>query len=253
MNKLQSISRFSAITITRIFPQSKWYRIAYVVSGILAKGTGMLTFMRKPKKYKDTVAIDHAFKLNHFLSVMTQGGKPFPIPTFAQGIELFRKPRPNGVVLCSTHIPLSKVAARHLIEHNFMPTIALAADPTLINCISIWGITEKVPAVRTGSHVLQKAKTVLKEGGSVVALVDKTLGEVYSPNIFRLAEKINADIIFFDAALQPDGIIKVRFHESRWNGYEQIDSVQHQLNELYQHTETLLQQYNNSGYLTAPC
>ncbi|ADB38308.1 hypothetical protein Slin_2287 [Spirosoma linguale DSM 74] len=106
---------------------------------------------------------------------------------------------------------------------------------------------------RTSSHVLQKAKTVLQKGGSVVVLVDKTLGGAYSPNIFRLAEKINADIIFFNAALQQDGIIKVSFHESEWNGPKQVNCVERQLNELYHHTATLLQQYNNSGYFTAPC
>lgn len=260
MNLFRSILKSSAITITHVFPQTEWYRAAYVVSGMLAKVSDMLptvsgipSLKRKAKKYKNTVAINHAVKLNYLLAVMTHGGKPFPIPILAQGIELFRKPRPNGVILCSTHLPLGKVALRHLMEQNFKPTLALAADPGLINVISVWGITEKMAAARTGPHVLQKAKTVLQNGGSVVVLVDKELGEVYSPNVFRLAEKITADIIYFDAALQDDGIIKVRFHESEWNGYKQVDCIQEQLNELYRHTETILQQYNNAGYLTAPC
>lgn len=267
MNRIRSISKILAIAITFIFPQTEWYKIAYVVSGMLAwvsdkiakisdkiaKIHAIPAFVRKQRKYKNTVAINHAVRLNHFLAVMTHTGKPFPIPIFAQGIEIFRKPRPNGLILCSTHIPFTKVAVRHLMEHNIKPTLALAADPTLINCISIWGITEKVAAVRTGSHVLQKAKTVLQKGGSVVVLVDKTLGEAYSPNVFRLAEKINSDIIFFDAALQPDGVIKVSFYESKWNGYNHVNSIQQQLNELYQYTSNILQQYNNSGYFTAPC
>ncbi|ADB38305.1 hypothetical protein [Spirosoma linguale] len=167
MNLFRSILRLLAITITFIYPQSEWYRVAYVVSGMLAKVSDMLvtvagvpTFMRKPKKYKDTVAINHAVKLNYFLAVMTHGGKPFPIPTLAQGLELFRKPRPNGVILCSTHIPLAKVAIRHLMEHDFKPTLALAADPGVINRISVWGITEKVAAARTGSLMTSPQKSV---------------------------------------------------------------------------------------------
>ncbi|GAB3783235.1 hypothetical protein GCM10028818_40780 [Spirosoma horti] len=260
MQLFRSILKSSAITITHVLPQSKWYRAAYMASGVLAKASdlvvtisGIPTFTREQKKYKNTVAINHAIKLNYFLAVMTHGGKPFPIPILAQGIEVLRKPRPKGVILCSTHIPLVKVALRHLMEHNFKPTLALAADPGVINSISVWGVTEKVAAARTGPYVLQKAKTVLQDGGSIVVLVDKVLGGEYSPNIFRLAEKINADVVFFDAALQDDGIIKVRFHESEWNGYKQENCTQKQLNELYQHTEKLLQQYNNSGYLTAPC
>ena len=260
MNLGRSLLKSSAIAITRIFPQSEWYRAAYVVSGMIAKASNMLAtvsgipyFMREPKKYINTVAIDHAVKLNFLLAVMTHGGKPFPIPILAQGIDLFYKPRPNGVILCSTHIPLVKVALRHLMENNIKPTLAVAYEPGAFNTISVWGITDKIAAARTGPYVLQKVRTVLQKGEAIVVLVDKKLGDVYSPNVFRLAEKINADIIFFDAALQQDGKVKVGFHESEWNGYEQVNCIQQQLNELYQHTETILQQYNNSGYFTAPC
>ena len=246
MNLSNTIKKHIARTIIVLFPRSKWYKAAHTIAGMLARWREQEKY-----KYKNTVAMSHAGKLNGLLALMTRTGKPFPIPVRAQGLDLFFKPRPHGLILCSTHIPLSKVALRHLMEQGFTPTLALAANPGVINSVAVWGSIEKIPAIRTGPFVLQKTKRVLEQGGSIVVLVDRELGGPYSPNIFRLAEKINTDIVFFGAVLRQDGVVDVSFRESEWNG--NVNRVDEQLNELYNYTATLLQQYDNSGYLHAPC
>ncbi|GAB4017626.1 hypothetical protein GCM10028808_49550 [Spirosoma migulaei] len=247
MISFTSVKAHIANIITVVFPPKRWYKAAYLASGMLA-------FLRPQEKYtyKNTLAISRAGKLNGLLAIMTRKGKPFPIPVLAQGLELFLKHRPNGLILCSTHIPLSKVALRYLIEQGFKPTVAIAGNPGVIDSIAVWGSIEKIPAIRTGPFVLQKSKSVLQQGGTVVVLVDKLLGGPYSPNIFILGEKLNSDIIFFNAALQNDGTIVVNFHESEWNGSDCKIRVHQQMNELYQFTTALLKHYGNSYYLRAP-
>ncbi|SOD99813.1 hypothetical protein [Spirosoma fluviale] len=239
------VNQLIATVITTLLPAKRWSQAAFTMSGLLAYYYRLFKG-HKVYKYNYTVGISRAHKLNHLLALMTRLGKPFPITICAQGSELFLKPRPKGLILCSTHIPLSKVAIRHLMEHGFTPTVVLATNPDVIDSIAIWGRTETIPAIRTGPFVLQKAKSVLQQGGSIVVLVDRELGGPYSPNVFRLAEKINADIIFFDAILQRQGVVNVRFHESEWNGKSHADRVSRQMDELYRHTTTLLQQYSYS-------
>ncbi|MVM35226.1 hypothetical protein GO755_34710 [Spirosoma sp. HMF4905] len=247
MGLSNSVKTYVALAITTLFPLKNWYIVAYAVSGVMS-------YLYKPQKnkYTNTWAINHAYRLNGLLAVMTRKGRSFPMPVHGRGEELFFKQRPNGLVLCSTHIPLSKVALRYLMECGFKPTVAIVGDPSVQDSIAVWGSLEKIPAIHTGSFVLQKAKRILQQGGSVVALVDHHLGDPYSPNIFRLAEKLNSDIVFFDAALQKDGTVDVRFRESEWNGSSCANRVHQQMNELYQHTANLLQHYGNSSYFKPP-
>ncbi|WP_461134993.1 hypothetical protein [Spirosoma lituiforme] len=243
-----SLKGHVAQLITTTLPPHKWYTAAYRTASLMA-------FIRQPKKYhcKSTLAISRAIKLNTLLALLSRQGRAFPIPIHcSKTLDLFTKPRPGGLILCSTHMPLTKLALNYLVELGFTSPIALAADPGIINSIAIWGTTKKLPAIRTGPTVLLKAKNILQQGGTISVMIDNHIGGPYSPNVFHLAEKLNSDIIFADVVLRDHGQIEVRFEESIWNGQRCVSRVQGQMNELYQRTNSLLDYYGKSGYLQLP-
>lgn len=98
-----------------------------------------------------------------------------------------------------------------------MPMVAIAANPDATNTIALWGTTKRLPVIPVNQFVLQKAKILLQQRGAIVVLVDKELGGGYSPNIFRVAEILRSDIIFFEASLHQNKTVEVNFYESEWN------------------------------------
>lgn len=234
-----------ATVLTSTFPQHMWYGMAYTVTRLLAPWN-----IRQNTDYKVTRVMNHAKQLNLLLGLISRTGKDFPIPTRGYGVSLFTKTRPNGLILCSTHIPLAKVAVSYLAEGTSISMVAIAAEPGWANTIALWGSKKRLPAIRADQFVLQKAKTILQRGGTIVVMVDKKLGGVYSPNIFRLAEKLGSDVIYAETVLHQDKTVEVNFRESKWN--RRPGHVQEQMNELYQNISSLLVKQYNSGYLSSP-
>jgi hypothetical protein len=89
--------------------------------------------------------------------------------------------------------------------------VALAGQPGHDNAIAIWGLRERLPALRTQPNVLLRARTVLRSGGSVALLLDADRGAPLSPNILRLAGRLGARVVFWWTELECDGTIHVTF------------------------------------------
>ncbi len=241
-----AFKKLSVHVITCLLAPSEWYWITYKLTRFTAYASIHKSFM-----YTNTYELTRAYKLNEMLALFTRKDRYFPIPIKAKGLDVFNKPRPNGLILCSVHIPLSKVALRHLIEAGLQPSVAIAANPGVVDSIAVWGIREKIPAIRTGSFVLNRAKTILKQQGTVVALVDKELGSEFSPNLFKLAHRVQADIVFFMAELLPNGYVEVSYYESQFAGPEQNVIIKKQMYELYCHVSEILRR-NGNATMTTP-
>jgi hypothetical protein len=192
--------------------------------------------------------LDCAYWLNSILSLLTRTKKPFAIPIKVTGIDVFKKSRAGGVLLCSLHLPLSKVALRCLLENGIKLDVAIAADHHLAPSVAVWGITEVIPAIDTGSSVLIKAKSILGKKGTVVALVDKVLGLSVSPNSFLLAHKLKAQVIYFLSELMADGTIAVSFLESAISDPDAQQAARLQINELTEHVQDIISRYERYVY-----
>jgi hypothetical protein len=185
-------------------PASLWYRAAFRLSRSLAPVARLRRERAADQQLHD------ARILNRMLSLLTRSGRPFPIPWRAVGAELLDEP--GGVVLCSAHVPLIKVGLRAAMELGHAPTLALAGQPGPDGAIAIWGLAERLPAVRTRHRlVLLRARTVLRSGGCVALLLDAMRGAPLSPNILRLAGRTGARALFFFTELERNGTITVTF------------------------------------------
>lgn len=198
------IIRGAARLISLTLPTHKWYYAAFTFT---KKYANLKSFSNKRLN-----SINHASKLNALLSILTSTGKPFAIPIKANGVEVLQTPRPNGLVLCSVHIPLIQVSARYLVEQGLAPDAVIVKHPLNGDAYPLLGISVSIPVIYSGTGVLLKAKSFLKRGKRLIVLADYDVGsECYSPNIFYLADNLKVDIIYFFARLQPDGYVEVSF------------------------------------------
>jgi len=174
----------------------------------------------KPHPDKKLTKINAAIKLDALLRLLSVNEKSFLIPTKVKGLEVFNKPRPNGLLLCSAHMPLLPVALRALAENNIILNALILKPVVKNNRYPLFGIDYKIPVINNGPNVLLKAKNILQNGGIVIALADEDTGyNNYSPNVFRLAEKINTELVYFFSELKPDGHIEVSFFEAPTNAH----------------------------------
>ncbi len=218
-----------ARVLTNTLPTRYWYNsaliVSYLVAGVLCVGR----WATKPHRF------EQAILLNRLLAFQTRSRRKYPVPwrwsgdseEVVNGATAHR----HGVVYCSAHLPLIKVAVRALMETGRTPTVALAAEPGPDQSIPIWGLTERLPVLRVQPDVLLKTRTVLRAGGAIVLLVDTVQGK-YSPNIFRLAAALRARVVFFTAELEQSGCVAVRFFPAPWQACKDTAEISANLHAL---------------------
>jgi hypothetical protein len=152
--------------------------------------------------------------LNAWLRELTALQRPFPISIRARGIEeiLDACANPNGMVLCSFHLPLIHLALRPLVDIGRPQTAVVSGEEGLTNSkFPVPGLGDGLPAVVFDSHVLFKVRRILHQGGLIAALVDTgPFGDIRL-NIFRLIRSVGAQLVFTVVGLDPDGEILVEY------------------------------------------
>jgi hypothetical protein len=243
-NKIKFLlKQILAFFIVSFYEPEKWYPVAYKSTRFVAMLETQFIPSRRP-----LFGLNHATLLNTILSLMTRKKIPFPIPVRARGLEIFEKERPNGVILCSLHIPLCKVALRRLIENGFHPDLAITHHRNKNTSIAVWGITDVIPAIKAGPVVFFKARTILNQGKCLLALADPVFGADISPNLFFLAHRLKSQIIYFLAELMPEGDIEVSFFESAIKDAAAEKAVGAQVSELRGYSDHIINRYQNLKY-----
>ena len=230
MNKLPSVSDRTAWSIAtfikHLYAPEKWYKVALKVTGYIA--------LFKPQsglRYKNAFKIHHSVMLNAVLAELSKNNISFPIPIRAKGLELFQKsnPNPNGMILCAAHLPLIQMGLRYLVEQNLKPELTIENNLDSDGHVYVCGLTEPIPSARRGPYLYNETKNILQSGGSVAVLVDDKFGEAYCPKMFRLAQCLGSDLVYYFSELEPDGCIRVSYVASK--AATNIELAMHQLKE----------------------
>jgi hypothetical protein len=204
---------FLARTVGFVFPPRLWYQALYrscVLQGPLFRLLFAFPPLRNDPRRRLIVTWLMQSTLRHLVAL----GRPFPIPTSDKNLEVFLEARrnPNGVVLCSVHLPFIRLALRHLLELGVPPSAVVADEGALTNrALPVWGMAETIPGFVANRNVLVKVRNILRQGGVVATLIDTNLGDPLHCNIFRLIQSIGARLVFFATELQPNGVIMVEF------------------------------------------
>lgn len=236
------LSTIVAKLIMLLLPADKWYKAAFIMSKYYAYVTGP-----PDERSKNSFRKTQSVKLDTLLFTMASGAKPpliFPIPVRGKGEALLMKSRPNGLLICSVHIPLVIIAMRYLVELGLIPDAILVKSLPKYNddgYIHIFGTSARIPTILIDSTVLIKVRGILRRGGIVVVLVDENLSAGnYSPNVFRLAEKLNSDMVYSLVKLQPNGSIEATMFEFPDAASAEEDGVALKINALSEQVTNLL-------------
>jgi hypothetical protein len=221
-------------------PVYLWYTAAFKITRSLTYSKRLLFKILRPGRKKNfAFTASQGFLLNSVLSILTRRRRPFHIPVRVTGLHLFTG-NTHGVVLCSAHMPLTKVAYRPLVENGIKLSAAISGGSPASGNIAIWGKTETIPAIPVGTNVLIKAKNVLCGGGLVTLLIDPYFGAAYSPNMLRLAGKVKARVIFFVTELKSDRYVELTFFNPPCPCCETEAQVQENMQCLYRKVQEIL-------------
>ncbi len=240
MTKLKRNIKIVTIkVVTRLFSESKWYKMAILI-------TPLSKFFKPFRSKKKSIGFLKAQDLNSFLALMTREQKYFHIPYNISGLEYLDAD--CGIILCSVHVPLVKVALRGLIENDIEISAAIVGLPPASNTMSVWGITSKIPIIVRNPFSLLKAKTLLLNKGKLVLMVDDEETNVYSPNIMKLCGKIDAKVVFFFAELNAQNVIDTYFIEAPFSRCRDEEEIKENLIFLRKKHDEILERYAKASF-----
>jgi hypothetical protein len=157
--------------------------------------------------------------LQRALSVMTRRRAGFDLKLRVIGGEdLDSVYRETGrVILCTAHFGLTLATPRVLADRGL--PVALIADRAGGYDGWHWGLRERLQVLQEGPNVLLQARAALAKGIVVICYTDyivagKDSGERLmgiSPNVFELAQRLRAALLFLGSRLEPDGTIDIEF------------------------------------------
>ena len=191
--------------IARHLPPARWYGTAVTLTR-LQWGVCRLLWWRPD------ILLRHAVFLDLFLLELTQYG-PFPIRSRIEGAEHLPQPgsRTKGYLYCTAHVPLFSAQVRVLREIDAAPPLVMALSGAIgtDGCYPIPGLRERVPAVPPGAKTMVRIRREIQSGRTFGSLTDEYAGGPLKPQLFRLAGRLEAPLLFIFSELDRDGAIKL--------------------------------------------
>jgi hypothetical protein len=211
---MPSFTSFVASSIARTLPTRHWYPALLHLTHSLAFGISPLIRLT-PYRTDIRRKMVAGWLMDCWLRHFAHYERSFPIPIRIRGVEVVHEgaTNPSGMAILSAHLPLANTILRALVEMNHRPTAAISHVDALWNGkVPVWGVPGGVEGLEANKNVLLKARKILREGGSVAAMIDTGLGAPLNVNILRLLGSVEARAIFATAELQPNGDILIEFH-----------------------------------------
>ncbi len=195
--------------IAHLLPKRRWYAAALGLCRFLARTAGRFAPTRN--NVNSTTLVPRL--LHRFLDILFAHHPYIPIPVRVEGEEILREyaALPGSFVCCTAHIPLVKLflpIARRAIGEGRSARI-IAREPVGNNEVSSWN-DKHWKAIRTDHAVLLHSRSLLRQNGCLMLVIDKEQGEFISSNIFRFVGKMNSRILTLYTQLQDDGTILVK-------------------------------------------
>lgn len=197
--------RLLCTVIFLLTSSGSWYRVAFT----LYKYAPVFKFF-----YRNSTRNFEIIRLRFFsrmLVMLTRSGISFPIPYEFNSNQVKVD---KGILYCTTHLPLTKVGIKAMIENGYKVDRAIAANPTEEMNVAIWGMKERIPALKTGPSVLLKTKSALNQGMSVFVMIDYGSIEKISPNSLKMVPLSSSKAVFLFTKLRKSGVVEVWLEEA---------------------------------------
>lgn len=201
---------FGVAVVCVLVPRRRWYGVLFRVSGWLAWAVRCV----RPERDRTL----HARILDQLLILMTLRGGGFPIPVRSVGKDLLEELageaiRKQGVVFCSGHLPLVRLFLKEIVECRRFRLVAISAAPESEDgAVVIPGGEEMLPLMVPDGRALIRARSVLRSGGALAALLDGSMCQPpISTNVMQVVRRVGARILMGTCELEKDGTILLRF------------------------------------------
>lgn len=235
-NLKSNILKSLCFLIALFFKPERWYYIAFK--------TYQLTSFFK------IVSIDETYHFNikririldQLLSMLTRSNVPFHIPYCFNSPEIKNE---NGILYCATHLPLTKVCVKAMLENNYTFDAVLAWNPSSDNKIAIWGMKESHPAIKTDINVLLKTKSLLLNKGTLFLMINDHQNKSYSPNSLKLCKITKSKIAFCYTKLDKNGIISTWMEPVPFPYCKTDTEIEENLAYMKLKTNQILEEYKN--------
>ncbi|MBV8438010.1 MAG: hypothetical protein JOY95_10905 [Silvibacterium sp.] len=207
------IFTFFARLVAIVLPQRLWYPAIFRLSRLQALIL-RVAIVISPYRTDRRRPILVSWLMNSWLQALSTLERPFPIPIRVRGHDAIIRAsaNPNGMAICSVHLPLKHMGLRPLADLNRSPDAVITAQRELVNGkFPVWGLGQGLPPLNSDRHVLLKVRTILRRGGSIAALIDNGRGELFPHKLFHLIRSVKAQVVFVLAQLQPNGEILVEY------------------------------------------
>ncbi|MFP5041970.1 hypothetical protein [Parasediminibacterium sp. JCM 36343] len=223
--------------IATLLPRRYWYKSAYKSAFLLA-GLSRKVILKKAK-----INYYAAQRLNAFLGLFTAKGKEFYIPTRIKGAEYLNSQK-EGLVICTVHLPLVKVGFAAILKEGYEIHGAIAHKQIKDRLMQFWGCTQTAPTILADNTALLKTRAILKRKGTVIVMIDALLGMAFSPNMLRLAGKMEVKVLFLIAKLSPDGVIDAEFLQPPYPICDTEDKIKENLDFLRKQVNDTMAAYS---------
>jgi hypothetical protein len=114
--------------------------------------------------------------------------------------------------------------------------------------IAIWGMKEKIAALKVDSNVLLKTKSFLLKNDSILVMIDIPNTNIYSPNSMKICGLTGSMAIFIFAKLNKNGIIQIWLESPPFPFCKTDSEIQENIKELKYKTNQILEEYSNRSY-----
>ena len=214
-----------------------WYKVSFK----------LFSFYFYLKYLTATVSEKPSFKrtylLQRILSLLTRTGIPFDIPYQfnSNNIKI-----DNGTLCCTAHLPFMNVGIRAMVENSYPIDAVIAANPPTDRKVGIWGMKEKIPALKTDQYVLLRTKSLLSKGATVFIMIDKEENN-YSPNSMKIVSLTESKVIFLFSRLNTNGTIYTWLEEPLFPYCKTDKEIQENITQLKNNSNQIFDSYKQTN------
>lgn len=211
--------RLGASLLVHMLPARMWYRASLYITRIQIglirpfAPLGLYPYRRDIAPWGMRKRVIAARMMDRWLKNLWAYHRPFAVPLRVRGteaiLELSRKG--PGLLFCATHCFLAETALRGVVETGVADLTLITSESRFRDGCPVCGMDRVLPTIYSDEKVLLKARSILRRGGSVIALIDRSVGGSIGANILRLARVVGSPAVLGIPELLPNGDILLEY------------------------------------------
>ena len=235
-NTKTNILKKICFLIILFFKPEQWYYVAFKIYQF----TGFLKIFSVDETYHFN--IKRIRILDQLLSFLTRTNVAFYIPYNFYSPEIKNE---NGLLYCTTHLPLTKVFIKAMIENHYKLDAAISWSVSSDKTIAILGMKESHAAIKADANVLLKTKSLLLTKGALFLMINDHENKNYSSNSMKICQLTKSKIAFCFTKLNSNGMISTWMEPAPYPYCNTDTEIENNIDYIKQKNNQILDEYKN--------